>query len=383
MVKKVRNTSSKPEARIPAPTPLVHYEGAAKASSSKSAAGEEHESLSQQLAKALSANEEQRRNVDRLINALDAADIGGKAASNSARMVRPVRRTGVEGGQPLSQAELQFDHPNETTDVELVVNDTYKLKQRIFYVQSSSIERTCPGLFQLWATSKLAYGYNIDDDIDGPIRIQRTWSIDAVYGCINHACARKFVPRYFPPNERLKHLWSVMLLAADWDMPILLENVSQQFLNEVLTLQKDNIYLLTELLVAAYRCPQASELTIRAERTVKDAAIARRSDILRNTTSLWLLNQPGAFALFLADLARGGIPTGPIQQHIAMHGATRDQVVCGFPGCLYGSPIGEMPDSEYLNKSCFKNIWTIAGVPQQPGIMTFVPATFCAAPPSY
>ncbi|KAK5681682.1 hypothetical protein LTS10_006215 [Elasticomyces elasticus] len=364
MVRKVINSSGKPEAQSPLPRPPVHYEGAAKTSPSKSAAGEEHESLSQQLAKALSTNEEQRRNVDRLINALDAADIGGKAASNSARMVRPVGRTAVEGGQPLNQAELQFDHHNETTDVELVVNDTYKLKQR------------------LWATSKLAYGYNIDDDIDGPIRIQRTWSIDAVHACINYACARKYVPRYFPPDERLKHLWSVMLLAADWNMPILLENVSQQFLNTVLTLQKDNIYLLTELLVAAYRCPQASELTIRAERTVKDAAIARRSDILRNTTSLWLLNQPGALALFLADLARGGIPTGTIQQHVAMHGATQDQIVCGFPGCLYGAPTGETPNSEYV-KSCFKNIWTIVGVPQQPGIMNFVPGTFSAAPLSY
>ncbi|KAK5693552.1 hypothetical protein LTR97_010121 [Elasticomyces elasticus] len=391
MVRRVRNTSGKPEAQSPAPTPPVHYEGAAKASSSTSAAGEEHESLSQQLAKALSANEEQRRSVDRLIKALDAADIGGKTASNSSGRIRHVGPQAAESGQPLNRAmdvsivgvsSLKFDHPNETTDVELVVYNPYMLEQRVFYVQSSSIERTCPGLFQLWANRKSTLGFDIDDDTDGPIRVQRTWSADAVQEYIYHAYTRVCVPRYSPPTKTLKHLWNVMLLAAEWGMPIFLENVPQQFMDMASTLQMHDIYLLTVLLVVAYRCPRASELIIRAKRTVTDAATARSTYILKDTASLWLLNEPGALAMFLADLAGQGYPTGQIQQHIAMHGASRDQVVCGFPGCLHGAAIGGVLDWAYL-KSCFKNIWTIAEVPRHPGIMGFVPSTFNTAALSY
>ncbi|KAK5695029.1 hypothetical protein LTR17_024685 [Elasticomyces elasticus] len=159
MVRQVMNTNPGSQRSLS----LTHHEDTLQASSSKAAASEESESLSAQLAKALSINEEQQRTVDRLIKALDTTSIAGQTAPSNSRRVRPARPDRHSVNQ--TSATLTFDRPDETTDLELIANEPLTPKQRVFYVQSSRIERACPGLFQAWAEAKAALGLKIDDDV--------------------------------------------------------------------------------------------------------------------------------------------------------------------------------------------------------------------------
>ncbi|KAK3629437.1 hypothetical protein LTR56_016508 [Elasticomyces elasticus] len=292
-----------------------------KASSSKAPASEESESLSAQLAKALAINEEQQRTVDRLIKALDTTNIAGQAAPSNSRRVRPTRPPTVESRDPMGQTgapPLAFDRSDETTDVELVANESLTPKQRVFYVQSSKIERACPGLFQAWAEAKAALGLKIDDDVDRPVRVVGAMYIDTVATCLNYAYSQRY--SVSSAGSPFLQQWNVMLLAAEWKMTMLLDTACDQFYGTALAMPPPHLYLLAGKLAMIYQPDWARRLPADIAETVEYAAAARSSEILNDPRSVSQLTQPDStpLALFYKFLASVGHVEG-FGQHLATH----------------------------------------------------------------
>ncbi|KAK4898833.1 hypothetical protein LTR27_003564 [Elasticomyces elasticus] len=317
MVRQIINTKSGSQ-RSPS---LTHHEDTMKASSSKAAASAETESLSAQLAKALAINEEQQRTVDRLIKALDTTSIAGQATPSNSRRVRPTRPLTVENRHPMNQIgapPLAFDRSDETTDVELVANEPSTHKQRVFYMQSSRIERTCPGLFQDWAEAKAALGLKIDDDVDRPVRVVGAMYIDTVVTCLNYAYTQRY--SVSSAGNPFLQQWNVMLLAARWKMAMLLDTACDQFYGTALAMPPHHLYLLAGKLAMIYQPDWARRLPADIAETVEYAAAARSAEILNDPGSVSQLTQPDStpLALFYNFLASVG-HVGGFGQHLATH----------------------------------------------------------------